>query len=170
MKRSARTRAPRHRRVAAALAAGCTMGPDYARPPVDAPAAFRFEPKAVAETANTAWWKQFGDPVLDQLIDTALANNLNVKVAAANVEQAAGVFTQTRSGLFPQIGYSGLGERARTSESGATRLPDLVPNPQNAYQAAAHRELGDRSLGPHPAPERIGARQPASRPTRPGAA
>ena len=121
--------------VAAALAAGCMMGPDYARPPVDAPAAFRFEPKDVAETANTAWWKQFGDPVLDQLIDTALANNLNVKVAAANVEQAAGVFTQTRSGLFPQIGYSGIGERARTSESGATRLPDLVPNPQNAYQA-----------------------------------
>ena len=73
--------------------------------------------------------------MLDQLIDTALANNLNVKVAAANVEQAAGVFTQTRSGLFPQVGYSGLGERARTSESGATRLPDLVPNPQNAYQA-----------------------------------
>ncbi len=111
------------------------MGPDYARPPVDAPAAFRFEPKTVAETANTAWWKQFGDPVLDQLIDTALANNLNVKVAAANVEQAAGVFTQTRSGLFPQVGYGGLGERARTTESGATRLPDLVPNPQNAYQA-----------------------------------
>ena len=121
--------------VAAALSAGCTEGPDYVRPPVDAPAAFRFEPKTVAETANTAWWKQFGDPVLDQLIDTALANNLNVKVAAANVEQAAGVFTQTRSGLFPQVGYSGLGERARTSESGATRLPDLVPNPQNAYQA-----------------------------------
>jgi multidrug efflux system outer membrane protein len=69
------------------------------------------------------------------LIDAALANNLNVKVAAANVEQAAGVFTQTRSGLFPQIGYAGTGERARTTESGATRFPDLVPNPQTAYQA-----------------------------------
>ena len=55
--------------VAGALAAGCTMGPDYVRPPVDAPAAFRFEPKDVADTANTEWWKQFGDPVLDQLID-----------------------------------------------------------------------------------------------------
>ena len=111
------------------------MGPDYVRPPVDTPAAFRFEPKEVADTANTAWWKQFGDPVLDQLIDAALANNLNVKVAAANVEQAAGVFTQTRSGLFPQVGYGGTGERARTTEAGATRLPDIVPNPQTAYQA-----------------------------------
>ena len=111
------------------------LGPNYERPTVDAPAAFRFEPKEVADTANTAWWRQFNDPVLDQLIDAALANNLNVKVAAANVEQAAGVFTQTRSGLFPQIGYAGTGERARTTESGATRLPDLVPNPQTAYQA-----------------------------------
>jgi multidrug efflux system outer membrane protein len=111
------------------------MGPDYVRQPVDAPASFRFEPRDAADTANTAWWKQFGDPVLDQLIDAALANNLNVRVAAANVEQAAAIFTQTRSGLFPQVGYSGAGERARTSESGATRLPGLIPNPQNAYQA-----------------------------------
>jgi len=120
----------------AALLAGCMLGPNYERPAVDAPAAFRFEPKEVADTANTAWWRQFNDPVLDQLIDAALANNLNVKVAAANVEQAAGVFTQTRSGLFPQVGYAGTGERARTTESGATRLPDLPPNPQTAYQAA----------------------------------
>jgi len=119
----------------AALLAGCMLGPNYERPAVDAPAAFRFEPKEVADTANTAWWRQFNDPVLDQLIDAALANNLNVKVAAANVEQAAGVFTQTRSGLFPQVGYAGTGERTRTTESGATRFADLVPNPQTAYQA-----------------------------------
>ena len=100
------------------------------------PQPFVYEPKEVADTANTAWWKQFNDPVLDQLIDEALANNLNVKVAAANVEQAAGVLTQTRSGLFPQVGYGGTGERARTTESGATPLlARLIPNPQTSYQA-----------------------------------
>ena len=118
----------------AAIVSGCVLGPDYKRPPVDAPEAFRFEPKLVAETANTEWWKQFGDPVLDQLIATALANNLNVMVAAANVEQAAGVFTQTRSGLFPQIGYAAIGERLRASQSAATPIPAIVANPQNAYQ------------------------------------
>ena len=114
--------------------AGWTMGPDYVRPKVDSPAAFRFEPKAVAETANTTWWKQFGDPVLDQLIDTALANNLNVKIAAANVEQALAVITQTRSALFPQVGYSANGERVRVPETGLEALPNS-PNPQSTYQA-----------------------------------
>ncbi len=111
------------------------MGPDYARPKIDAPAAFRFEPKVVADTANTEWWKQFGDPVLDALIAEALANNLNVQIAAANVEQAAGVFTQTRSQLFPQVGYDATGQRARSTQVGATpEIERLIPNPQTAYQ------------------------------------
>ncbi len=122
--------------LAATLAAGCMMGPDYRRPAIDAPQAFRYEPKEAADTANTEWWKQFNDPVLDSLITEALAHNLNVKVAAANVEQAAGVLTQTRSALFPQIGYDGTAGRARTTEASAT--PDLaraIPNPQSSYQA-----------------------------------
>ncbi len=120
----------------AVLAAGCTVGPDYTRPTIDAPAAFLYAPKDAADTANTLWWKQFGDPVLDQLIAEALAHNLNIKVAAANVEQAAGVLTQTRSGLFPQLGYDGSAGRARTSEASSTpALSGLIPNPQSAYQA-----------------------------------
>jgi multidrug efflux system outer membrane protein len=122
--------------LAAALLAACTLGPDYARPPVDAPAQFRFEAKETADAANLEWWKQFGDPVLDALIAEALANNKNVKVAVANVEQAAGVFTQTRSQLFPQTGYGLSGGRARTTEAGATPALELaIPNPQSAYQA-----------------------------------
>ncbi len=121
--------------MAIALLAGCAIGPDYVRPKVDAPAAFRFEPAQVAATANTAWWKQFNDPVLDQLIDTALANNLNVKIAAANVEQAAAIITQTRSQLFPQIGYAATGERARIPDTGIVAAIPNYPNPQNAYQA-----------------------------------
>ena len=129
------------RALAAAIAtvtllAGCMMGPDYVRPRFDTPAEFRFEPKVVAETSDSAWWKQFGDPVLDALIDEALANNVNLKVAVANVDQAAAVLTQTRSQLFPQVGYTATGERVRTTESGANRdAVRLLPNPQTAYQA-----------------------------------
>ena len=80
----------------ALLASGCMVGPDYVRPPVDAPAAFRFEAARVAETADTEWWKQYGDPVLDRLIAQALEANRNVKIAAANVEAAAAIVTQTQ--------------------------------------------------------------------------
>ena len=123
--------------VALALAlSGCMLGPDYQRPPVDAPAAFIYESKDAADTANTLWWTQFNDPVLNDLIKQALAYNYNVKVAAANVETAAGVLTQTRSGLFPQIGYDGVAGRARTTEASATpELSKLIPNPQSSYQA-----------------------------------
>jgi len=122
--------------AAALVLGGCMVGPDYTRPAVDAPAAFVYEAKDAADTANTLWWKQFGDPVLDELIAEALANNLNVKVAAANVETAVGVLTQTRSGLFPQVGYGASAGRAQTTESSATpELSRLIPNPQSSYQA-----------------------------------
>ena len=119
--------------VTAALLAACMMGPDYSRPNVDTAAAFRFEPAEVAKTADTEWWREFGDPVLDALIAEALANNLSVKIAAANVEQAAGVFTQTRSQLFPQVGYSASGARTRASEAGEN--PDAQQFSMHSYGA-----------------------------------
>ena len=55
--------------AASVACAACTMGPDYVRPKVDAPAAFRFEVKTATDTVNTEWWKQFSDPVLDAMIE-----------------------------------------------------------------------------------------------------
>ena len=69
-------------------------GPDYVKPKIDTPDGYRFAEQETQDTANTEWWNQFDDPVLDQLIAEALANNKNVKIAAANVEQAAGCATQ----------------------------------------------------------------------------
>ena len=96
--------------------AGCLVGPNYQRPTVTPPPAFRFEVAEARDTANTAWWTQFGDPVLDRLIDEALAHNLDVKVAAANVEQAAAVLTQARASLYPQASYSAGMAGSRESE------------------------------------------------------
>ena len=119
--------------LAAALLAGCMFGPDYRRPQVDTPKTYLYEPAAV-EAINVEWWKQFGDPVLDQLIAEALANNKSVKIAAANVEQAAAILVQTRSALFPQVTYQGQAARARLSQSTATPIPGGVQNPANAFQ------------------------------------
>jgi multidrug efflux system outer membrane protein len=119
------------------LLGGCMAGPDYVKPAVDVPAAFIYEEKEASDTANTKWWKQFQDPVLDEFIAEALANNRNVRIAAANIEQAAAVLTQARGPLFPQIGYSGSGTRQRASELGATPVPEGITNPQTSYQTLA---------------------------------
>jgi multidrug efflux system outer membrane protein len=129
------------RRMAVALVAfplaACMMGPNYHRPSVEAPPAWRFEMAEARDTANTAWWHQFGDPVLDGLIADALAHNLNVQIAAANVEQAAAVLTQAKAPLYPQVGYSGDASKGRGSETNAAPIPSSVPNPQTAYQVLA---------------------------------
>jgi multidrug efflux system outer membrane protein len=117
--------------------AGCALGPDYKRPAVDAPPAYRYEAADAQETANTIWWQQFQDPVLDDLIAEAFANNLNVKIAAANIEQAAAVLTQAKAPLYPQLDYGAGGARERGSEAGAVQLPVDIPNPRNSYQILA---------------------------------
>ena len=123
--------------AAAALAlSACTVGPDYVRPVVDAPASFRFAPAEVAATADAEWWKQYGDPVLDQLIADALAANWSVRIAAANVEAAVAVVTQARAPMFPQVGYGAGAGRVRFSESGGTAVDTYVTNPQSVYQGA----------------------------------
>ena len=121
----------------AGLLAGCAVGPDYRRPEISTPATYMYEVKNAADTANTEWWHQFEDPVLDSLINEALANNKSVKIAAAKVEQASGLLVQTRSPIFPQINYSGAGEQQRLSELTATPLSSAIPNPQTAYSVLA---------------------------------
>ncbi|ENG0264890.1 RND transporter, partial [Burkholderia multivorans] len=83
----------------ATLLAACAVGPDYKRPDVTTPAAFKEAPTLApgeqagtwkpAEPADGAhrgeWWKVFGDPVLDALEEQALAANQNLKAAAARV-------------------------------------------------------------------------------------
>jgi len=121
---------------AALLAAGCVVGPDYQRPEIDAPVALVHQPSDATGSVDVEWWRKLGDPALDDLIVEALANNRSIKVAVANVEQAAALLTQTRSGLFPQIGYGANAERSRSSESGANpALAGILQNPQNVYQA-----------------------------------
>lgn len=117
-----------------ALTAACAVGPDYERPAVEMPAAWRNEQPAAAEVANTKWWKQFGDPVLDQLIDTALRENKDLTIAAARVDRFLGTLTVTRSQFFPQFGYSLDASRNRASETGTTPLPPGTDPYYDLYQ------------------------------------
>jgi multidrug efflux system outer membrane protein len=114
---------------------GCLLGPDYVRPTVPTPATFRFEPNEAAEVANALWWEQFGDPVLNDLIAAALADNKDVKIAAARVDQFLGQFVTTRSALFPQISAGFEASRQRASVAGLPTLPPGVNPVFNEFQA-----------------------------------
>jgi len=95
---------------------GCMMGPNYQRPAVDTPQTWRFEDKEAKDVANTAWWEQFNDPVLNELIQTSLRENKDVKIAAARVEQFAGLYGTTRAALYPQVAAGASYGRQRASE------------------------------------------------------
>jgi multidrug efflux system outer membrane protein len=100
---------------------GCMLGPDYLRPRVDVPQTWRVDEKVAMQVANTAWWEQFDDPVLNELILTALRENKDVKIAAARVENFLGQYRTTRAALFPQVGAGAGGGRQKISEVNGPR-------------------------------------------------
>lgn len=103
--------------------AGCAVGPDYERPAVELPANWRIEAGQGAALANLRWWQQFQDPVLDALIESALRENLDLRIAAERVEQYLGQLTTTRAQFFPQFGYGLDVSRNKSSQVGVTPLP-----------------------------------------------
>jgi multidrug efflux system outer membrane protein len=114
---------------------GCmTVGPDYKRPAVDTPAAWRFEEKEVRDLANTAWWQQFKDPVLDRLVSQALQENKDLLIATARIEEFFGRYFSTRGDQFPSAAGSADAFRQRLSEKGFSRF-DGSDNPYNQYEA-----------------------------------
>ena len=122
--------------LAAAIGlAGCTVGPNYVRPTTDAPTAWRIDYPKAAEVANTKWWEQFDDPVLNDLVETALKDNRDVRIAAARIDQFLGALTSTRSQLYPQLGYNADATRARASRVGQPPLPPGANPYFSLYQA-----------------------------------
>jgi len=121
--------------VILALLTGCmTVGPDYKRPAIDTPVAWRFEEKDVRDLANTAWWQQFKDPVLNGLVSTALEQNKDLLIATARIEEFFGRYFSTRGDQFPSAGGNADAFRQRLSEKGFSRF-DGKDNPYNQYEA-----------------------------------
>lgn len=116
---------------------GCMFGPDYRRPEVDMINSYRFEDSATRDVADTLWWEQFQDPVMNDLIRTALAENKDIRVAAARIEEFMGRYGATRSELFPQISAGAEGERLRsTTLLWPNRLPAGIDPYHNNYQVS----------------------------------
>ncbi|UVJ45390.1 efflux transporter outer membrane subunit [Pseudomonas sp. LS1212] len=116
--------------------AGCMLGPDYQRPEIDTPAAYRYADQEARDLSNTLWWEQFQDPVLNDLIRTALLENKDVRIAAARVEEFQGRYGEVRSRMFPQMGADAQGQRSRAArDNGPVPLDSSIDPIFNNYQA-----------------------------------
>jgi multidrug efflux system outer membrane protein len=113
------------------LLSSCTVGPDYSRPTIVSPADWTISYDAAVNMTDTSWWRQFNDPVLDELVETALRNNLDLQAAVARVDQFLGQLRTTRSEYFPQIGVSVSASRQDDTETG---LMTSANDPYNYYQ------------------------------------
>jgi NodT family efflux transporter outer membrane factor (OMF) lipoprotein len=131
---------------AAALLAGCAVGPRYARPAVAVPAAYAEEsaegtrswkPAEPADTASRGpWWEVFGDPDLDALQKEAAAANQTVAQAEANFRAARAVARGARADLFPTVSAGVSATRSRTAANRSTAIPGAPAGTGTTYEVS----------------------------------
>jgi outer membrane protein, multidrug efflux system len=111
------------------LLSGCAVGPNYKRPTVNVPTDYRgavpAETNAAASLGNEKWWDVYQDPVLTQLIHTAIQQNYDVRIAAARVLEAQAQVGITRANQFPSASVG-----AGVSSQQSAKVSNLFP----AYQ------------------------------------
>src|SRR5205823_865309 len=124
---------------------GCMVGPDYRRPAVTTPDAFRGASAAITpdkqSIAELKWFEVFQDEQLQDLIRTALAQNYDLRDAVARVEAARANLGITRSDQFPTFAAAGEIETNRTSRNGSLPLPPTFLRNQNRTFGSATLNL-----------------------------
>ena len=117
--------------TAVLLTVGCTVGPNYHRPAIQTPPAFRSAPDTLVplnSIADVKWPGVFNDPPLTALVNTALTDNYDIRIAASRVLQARAQFAIARSNIFPTIG----GSASNTAQRGSSVGPIIfVPSGTN---------------------------------------
>ncbi len=108
------------------LVGGCMVGPKYQRPDMVPPQAYTNDNEYVNaqdSIINLEWFNMFGDPVLVQLIQSALTNNYDLKIAMARIEQAEAIYGIARADQLPAIGVSGGASRTDYSNIPSSTAP-----------------------------------------------
>ena len=111
---------------------GCKVGPNFETPVVQTEPYFRYDSLRGDTVINLMWWELFKDEQLQGLIEVAIEENKNVKIAAARVEQARAFLGYNKADLWPKFGYE-----ASASRSNMNLLLTGTNSPQNNLYAAA---------------------------------
>jgi multidrug efflux system outer membrane protein len=105
--------------ILALLLTGCTVGPNYSRPATAVPDRYA---EANSQTGPTdtelaGWWSRFGDPLLDELVNRAVAQNLDVQTAAARIREARAREVVAGAAAMPELDAQTSITRQRISEN-----------------------------------------------------
>ncbi|HYS14823.1 MAG TPA: efflux transporter outer membrane subunit [Burkholderiaceae bacterium] len=137
--------------LASALWLGaCAVGPNYQRPAVDAPAAFKEAPAGwkPAEPqdaqARTKWWEIFGDSELSALVERVAGANQTLREALANYNRAQALARQARAGFFPTLSANVNTSRGSASASNSVAGRGTVTSDQASLSAAWEPDLWGR--------------------------
>ena len=146
--------------------AGCTVGPDYRRPDVLTPGAYQdvggrkdapLSQPAVApvdEAQVASWWKQFNDPMLDSLVDRAMAGNLDLKTEVARIRQSREQEVVAGAAGLPHVGAAANALRINTNASNSA-LGALTGRSSGAAGAAGGAASGAAGAADSQAPSHI---------------
>ena len=101
----------------AILLGGCTtVGPDYKAPEIAVPAQY-LEASTAGQADLSTWWRDFNDPQLTALVERALAQNLDIEMAAARIREARALERGTGTAALPEVGAQASVNRQRISEN-----------------------------------------------------
>ena len=109
------------------ILAGCTLGPDFVKPDMTPPESYRTDIMPATSADDLKWWELFDDPMLYNLVTTALANNKDVGIAVSRMEEARASLGFTRADQFPQLNLQGGANRGTFSGGYAARIPTTTP-------------------------------------------
>jgi outer membrane protein, multidrug efflux system len=118
--------------------AACMVGPDYRRPANSLPAAYPEAPTD-ATAANAVphnWWTLFNDPLLNDLVGSALADNTDVQRAVARIEETDANLRAVDAAFLPEIDLGATANRSAYSNTVALPPPSSVPSVRNDLRFA----------------------------------
>ena len=130
---------------------GCLVGPDYHRPAVPVAAQYKELPGwTAAAPSDTApkgdWWRDFHDPLLDELEPQVAVSNQTVRADYANYQEALAEVKVARSQLFPIIGVTGSATRSGGSDNSATLASTGTARAAGPINAASFEGTASWSL------------------------
>ncbi|HZU51031.1 MAG TPA: efflux transporter outer membrane subunit [Sphingomicrobium sp.] len=127
-----------------ALLSGCTVGPSYSPPSISTPGRFAEAPasRAVKDTELATWWRRFGDPRLAELINMALAQNLDVQSAAARIREARAREMVAGAVDRPQVDAQASATRQRISENAIPLPPGASGGPSQSVGGSSAVAFG----------------------------